>query len=129
MDELQKYFISIQIQGELDIINNLIEQTKQDNNLILYSTFIQDILNLERINLNTIKKEEAFYIEDENQYYASFEITTEIKTKDINKLKLLLNQDQKKLNKYFNVFYNKSIDILVAAKPLKFNEDSYIFVD
>ncbi len=127
-DKLKKYYVSICIQGELDIINIFIQNTQKDSNLLLYSTFIQDILRAEKLIFKEYSKEESFFDEFDNKYYANIEINTEIQTKDINKLLILLRQDETKLNNYFQNYFNKTLDILVAAKQLSFNEENYIFV-
>lgn len=123
-----RYFISIILQGSLEAINFFINQTNEDFNLMLFSTFIKNIIDKENLKFNLHTREDCIFDENDKNYFSVLELSTEIKTNNINKLRDLLKQDQERINEFVFVALKQRIEFFVAAKKLTFNENNYITI-
>ena len=120
-----KYFISVVIQGDIQSLNYIIDSLIFDESLVMYSTFIKNIVENENIEIEKIKEEDSIYIEEENKYYSQFSLEAQLETKDPKKICSLIKQDREHINKYLQRYLDSEIDIYLAIKPLLFKEDSY----
>ena len=123
---MDKYHVSIIIQGSLRAINQFIDFSNQDNSLVLYSTWIQNIIDTEQVMFSKIEEKDA--IKFGEKLMASIEITTDIRTVDIKRLHAAIKQDMATINRFFVTYANEELDVLIASKKLKFTEDNYSFI-
>ena len=124
---MQKYFVSVVLQGELNDINFLIENIYHDLSLIFYNTFLKNIVDYEDINLNELSEADCNVVN--GKLITFIEIETEVTTNDVNKILKLLKADSVQVNRSLARYRSSSVEFFVAAKQLSFKVESYIKVE
>lgn len=124
---MQKYYVSVVIQGELSDINYLIENLYHDLSLIFFNTFLKNVVDFEEIELKPKTEGDCNLVN--GKLLTFVEIETEVTTNDVAKVYKLLKADADQVNKSFQRYRSSKVEFFVAAKPLAFKVESYKKVD
>lgn len=122
-NEEKKYFVSLVILGEKDVLNLIIKNIYEDYSLTFYKTLVKTIVENENIDLDLLSEDDCELIDKKYMGYIELEsiIFTENPIKILNKLR----EDQNLINQYLNRYKKTKIEFRLAIKSMFFKDENY----